>query len=267
MLFALFHLSVQFLFMAKCDHYRVLGVDCKANSEQIKKAYHVLAKKYHPDKNKSSNAEEKFKNISASYSILSDNYKRHVYDMQREADADAQLVKEEKKKTSKETASDSNQCSSSSSTGWSRFRTTPQTNSSFPSTDKHSNYKEKCQTADSKSKGNAKFADNSKQTKNVHRPQWNNSFVDDLFNDFNSTFPDESFDTKFSSFREMPGQFRFFSGPSVFDDEDEFTDIYTIGLTSKLSATPKSAMEDMWDWSVPMFDKTRRHSSQQTGGT
>jgi len=57
-----------------------LGVSPDATADEIKKAYRKLARKYHPDVNKSPEAEEKFKEINAAYEILSDPQKRKQYD-------------------------------------------------------------------------------------------------------------------------------------------------------------------------------------------
>ncbi len=64
----------------KRDYYEVLGVSRDATQEEIKKAYRKLALKYHPDRNKSKDAEEKFKEINEAYQILSDKEKRAAYD-------------------------------------------------------------------------------------------------------------------------------------------------------------------------------------------
>ena len=64
----------------KRDYYEILGVDKKASTSEIKSAYRKMALKYHPDKNKASDAEEKFKEINESYQVLSDSEKKKAYD-------------------------------------------------------------------------------------------------------------------------------------------------------------------------------------------
>ncbi len=61
--------------------YETLEVSENANESEIKKAYRKLARKYHPDVNKESSAEEKFKEINSAYEILSDKEKKQQYDM------------------------------------------------------------------------------------------------------------------------------------------------------------------------------------------
>jgi DnaJ-class molecular chaperone len=63
------------------DHYATLGLNKNASIDEIKKAYRQLAKKWHPDKNQGSKeAEDKFKNISDAYVVLSDPAKKKQYD-------------------------------------------------------------------------------------------------------------------------------------------------------------------------------------------
>lgn len=63
------------------DYYKILGVSKESSAAEIKKAYRKLALKYHPDKNKGDkSAEEKFKEISEAYAVLSDAEKRKQYD-------------------------------------------------------------------------------------------------------------------------------------------------------------------------------------------
>lgn len=60
--------------------YETLGVSENASASEIKKAYRNLAKKYHPDMNKTPEAEEKFKEINAAYEVLGDEEKKAQYD-------------------------------------------------------------------------------------------------------------------------------------------------------------------------------------------
>jgi len=62
------------------DYYKVLGVERNAEQGAIKKTYRKLAREFHPDTNKDSKAEEKFKEINEAYEVLGDAEKRKVYD-------------------------------------------------------------------------------------------------------------------------------------------------------------------------------------------
>ena len=62
------------------DYYNILGVNRDASEEEIKKGYRKMALKYHPDKNKDPGAEEKFKEVSEAYEVLSDKDKRAAFD-------------------------------------------------------------------------------------------------------------------------------------------------------------------------------------------
>lgn len=72
--------------MASKDYYSVLGVDKNASEDEIKSAYRRLAKKYHPDLNKTEEAANKFKDINEAYEVLSDPKKRANYDQFGSAD-------------------------------------------------------------------------------------------------------------------------------------------------------------------------------------
>ncbi len=65
---------------AKRDYYEVLGVSRDASQEEIKKAFRRLARQYHPDVNRSPDAESRFKEINEAYEVLSDEQKRAAYD-------------------------------------------------------------------------------------------------------------------------------------------------------------------------------------------
>ena len=61
------------------DYYKILGIARGATDDEIKKAYRKMAVKWHPDKNKSPEAEEKFKDVAMAYEVLKDKKKRDLY--------------------------------------------------------------------------------------------------------------------------------------------------------------------------------------------
>jgi molecular chaperone DnaJ len=80
---------------SKKDYYEVLGVSKDSSKDEIKDAYRKLALQYHPDRNKAPDAEEKFKEISEAYAVLSDDEKRSQYDMLGHAGFDQRYTTED----------------------------------------------------------------------------------------------------------------------------------------------------------------------------
>ena len=64
------------------NHYDTLGITREASAEEIKKSYRTLSLKWHPDRNSSPEAQSKFQEIGSAYEVLSDDAKRHEYNME-----------------------------------------------------------------------------------------------------------------------------------------------------------------------------------------
>ena len=79
----------------KRDYYEVLGVQRNASKDEIIDAFRKLALQYHPDRNKAPEAEEKFKEISEAYAVLSDDEKRQQYDTLGHAGFDQRYTQED----------------------------------------------------------------------------------------------------------------------------------------------------------------------------
>ena len=88
------------------NYYQILSINKNSSQDEIKKAYRQAALFWHPDKNKSSNAHDKFVQISEAYEILSNVVKRHLYDkiyseyFDRKSDIQVSQVKKEEPKKS-----------------------------------------------------------------------------------------------------------------------------------------------------------------------
>lgn len=80
---------------SKRDYYEILGVKRSASKDEIKDAYRTLALKYHPDRNKEQGAEEKFKELSEAYAVLSDDQKKATYDQYGHAGFDQRYSQED----------------------------------------------------------------------------------------------------------------------------------------------------------------------------
>ncbi len=80
---------------AKRDYYDILGVSKSASVDEIKSAYRKLAMQFHPDKNKEASAEERFKEISEAYAVLSDPEKRRIYDQYGHSGFDQRFSQED----------------------------------------------------------------------------------------------------------------------------------------------------------------------------
>ena len=81
--------------MQKRDYYEVLGVSRSASKDEMKNAYRKLALQYHPDRNKTPEAEERFKEISEAYAVLSDEQKRQQYDQLGHSGIDGRYTRED----------------------------------------------------------------------------------------------------------------------------------------------------------------------------
>jgi len=267
--------------MAVTDHYKVLGVDRKATPEQIKKAYRSLAKQYHPDKNKSPGAEEKFKAVAAAYAVLSDSDKRQTFDLQQPTDSEKRSKRRQQEEPSASTSSswtrfgysDAEEGDPLSSTGWARFRRSEQSQprahpqfhhfftSSFFTDDLGDFFESPRQAGTRKTTAGARKKANTQFRRPqpafsftfAERPEWNDNFFEEAFADLEQEFD------KFFKTNSFPGLFDGAPFKSSFieidesDGDEEWFDIVSGKKVGQKKAGNQSAFDEMWDWSVPMF--------------
>jgi DnaJ-class molecular chaperone len=84
------------------NYYQILGINRNAGIEEIKRAYRKLALQYHPDKNKSKNAESMFILIHQAYQTLTDSKKREQYNLSLDFGISIELLKKKEEKAQKE---------------------------------------------------------------------------------------------------------------------------------------------------------------------
>ncbi|XP_077867760.1 uncharacterized protein LOC100372334 [Saccoglossus kowalevskii] len=228
--------------MGRTGLYETLGLQKAASAGEIKKAYHKLAKQYHPDKNKAANAEEKFKEIVTSYEILKDPEKRRVYDLQQDT---ARLVRENAQK--QETKNKSTP------------RETYKPYTSFKSEFKWSSTSQKGKPSQSKSKSkakNAQFGTNGKSRNGKKKPWQGPMDSDDFGFDIPGPGPKPSFSFRF--FYDDPfSPFREFFERHGFPWDDEPGD-------SLNGRRYKDPFDDMFSWNPQ--SRQRRQSQKPADG-
>ncbi|XP_070572407.1 uncharacterized protein [Ptychodera flava] len=234
--------------MGRNGLYNTLGVQSKASDAEIKKAYHKLAKQYHPDKNKSSNAEEKFKEVVTAYEILKDAEKRRVYDLQQET---AELIRQNAKREEK---SRSNRNATSSQESFYQPSWSAKQEQSKSQKPKGTSSKQGTTAPGAKAKtSNAKTRNSKKEKKPWQGPLDSEDFE---YFDIPGPGPRPDFAFKFSfdfndpfkSFMEYFKPFRF----------DEFDDAFS-------GPRARDPFEDMFSWSTRNRTGSRNQQNSQSG--
>lgn len=270
--------------MTVSDPYKALGVDRKASDDEIKKAYRNLAKKYHPDKNKSSDAEEKFKEIGGAYDLLKDVDKRRIYDMQRAGDEEKAAYTRSKfqQSTNGSTSTPRRGSARQSHFGFTEQKSGPRTftftfttcdddedDDDFEKFFRASFDNEQKASTDGKSRNKNKSwrgqtkAGSSPNQSSRERPEWDHRWTDTpqenpYFTDFDSIFGKQ-----FSDMSRLIGDllgdsqlFRFRGGNGPLDD-DVFFNAMGRSAREPRARQRRSTLADMWDWSVPMFQRRK----------
>lgn len=264
--------------MTIADPYKTLGVDRKASDDDVKKAYRNLAKKFHPDKNKSSDAEERFKEIGAAYDLLKDSEKRRIYDMQRAGDeeraANTRRPQPQRSTSTPRPESGhrnhftSTENPSGARTFTFRFATFDDSDDDFVKFFYSDNGQEQKQSGKSRNKnksrqGHTKAGSGTRRSPR-ERPGWDEKWTEDapradkLFSDFDTIFGKQISDMN-QLISDLMGEsplFRFRGSHGALDDDFLFSSLG--GRVRGPSTRPrKASLADMWDWSVPMFRRRK----------
>lgn len=178
------------------NYYKLLGISKNANEQDVKKAYYKLAKKWHPDKNNSIDAEEHFKRVKVAYETLINPNARRKYDLNFEPEPklNPNMPKE-------------------STTNWkkskffrpeSREKKTFQKNQSFFSDRENQYFKNESNFFSrpySTNQSNNRFT--SSKIRNNQRPKWNNKWTENETNSSNQIFFDENLSSPFDIFEQI----------------------------------------------------------------
>lgn len=270
--------------MCSVDPYKLLGVGKTASDEEIKKAYWNLAKQLHPDKNKAPDAEEKFKELSSAYDLIKDKDKRRTYD-------NIKTGEEERRKAGTTTFTSSKYGANKSSsharphfqTSWGPGGSTTFTFTSFfdDSNDPFmafftQNYPRGAGMGTGSQGGTGTASQGRKR--HTNRPQEPHMTFSSFFNDDDDDFlvtggRDPLFDSLFTDqLMDMSRLFsRLFGG---LHQRTTFTDLFRDDLPSRGSREDErtrggesrrareATIDDIYDWSVPMWDRNRRGGSE-----
>lgn len=182
------------------NFYNILGISANSNEAEIKKSYYKLAKMFHPDKNKQSDAEEKFKEINKAYEVLSDASKRRIYDSQNNFSFSGE--------TQNTKAENQQDFSDKKSYNYQYTNYTDNTNNNTENKNKNQSFQEERFHEDYKKYFDSSFfkdESSKKSNKNTNRkpktrpstdkPRWNNNWS----NNENSSYEDENDSFLFNS--------------------------------------------------------------------
>lgn len=270
--------------MTVSDPYKTLGIDCKASDDEVKKAYRNLAKKFHPDKNKSTDAEEKFKEIGAAYDLLKDVEKRRIYDMQRAGDEEKAANVRTKFQQSSHRSASTPRADSARQTN-SRQKAGPRTFTftfaSFNDDDDndeditfekffHDNFNDEEKTNTSRKNRNKRksWREHAKEAAGANqpfgeRPEWDKNWNDTpqanpVFGDFDPIFGKQISDMNhlLSGLLGDSPLFRFRGNSGLLDDDFFFNSLSDRPRAPR-TRPRRSTLADMWDWSAPMFRRRK----------